>query len=736
MVYNKNKIINILKIVTSIACVFLIAFCGIQAVSAYNYHAITVFGTTGEPIIQADGIDGLSISPAIIFNKTGDSITYKVVLTSSDGKDFQIKNVTDDNESTVLKTIYEYDNELNSEEKSVYITLRYSEYIPYESDTLTFDAEDIHITFDIDEPDSVGVPDTGGLKFIKSTGSASATATPYIIITVGSLIILLLIVLPKKHRPKFAEISVLVGLIIAGGFAVKTTSAVSSKLRLEIKVENIQMVPNLTTGEDVVQVIFPNIFNNNSIPAASRQTFGNAIILKTMDDKYVLMDTGYKKGSGEVKDIIYSELSALQETENVVVDYMILSHLDDDHIGNAIGLLKDEKVTIKNVVVKNEVAEYIEGAQYTKTRPGIYAKILEAAANNHANVITSGGEIDTDNISTPNLTQEELNGMIENGDVVDDDYDVPNGLSILPTDVSDYSGAIPNSINVTMSRLSEGEAIQVGKYLKLYMYNTASVYEGKECKRGYGIAWTMKTTSPELYKNSENEYVYFDAADYPNIELRTTTNLPPSGNDVDGHQLFFAKVTREHNICQSNPNSYAVFAETKSIGSYRYMYFPGDLENAGDDMLHSGGNSSKLFSNVTFNKTTKKFETDITPYTILSENNVANAIYGKLEQDATKAGLSTEAILNNIVLYQESHHGGNNNTEAVWKLNLNRDTGIYAIQESSDDMKNATGWNLYKTYHYTLGNIPEDHKIRVGTADTTKTKCALNLVGEISCTQQ
>ena len=747
---NLNLFNNIIKIVTSVVCVFAVAFCSLQIADAYKYEAITVSNISGDITVYNNGIDGLDITPAVTFNKTGDSITYKVDLTSPDGKSFQIKNVTDDNESLSLKTSYEFDKELNNLEKSVYITLKYENYIPYGADA-TFDAKDIHITFDIDEPESeeseaVGAPDASGpTAFIKGAGSARQTVLPYVIIGVLSAAVALIILVPKKHRPKFVGLSVLAGLIITGGFTAKEISALSEKFDLAIKIESIKMIPNLTTGEDVVTFVAPNFYNSAAITEGKSQGYGNAMILKTMDNKYVLMDTGYKKsGDTSVKNLIYSELVGLQGSENVTIDYLIISHLDADHYGNAIGILNDKKITVKNLVIKNEVAA--ENESYTTSRTKTYLKITSAALENNVNVITSGGNHLTapKDIDFEALSQNEINEIIDDADdlgELDEEEVVSNGGTTNGPDFSEYQVTTnPETVaqpSSTVSRLTEGQVIEVGRYLKLHFFNTESVYKDKTCASGRGVDWTSSITNSSLYKTSDNKYVYFNAAEYPNVTLRTTTSLTqPSGGGVMD-KYFYAKIDdANHSICKSNPNSYAVLAEVKGYDTSRYMYFPGDLENAGFSSIESGANTKQIFSNPTFDASTGQFKTDITPYTIASENNVADKIYALLDERATKEGLTTEAVLNNIVLYQASHHGGNNNSNAVWKLNMNRNTGIYAIMECSSNLNKSKGWRGYKTYHYTLGNIPADHKIKVGDKDSIDTECNLGLAGSFTCTQR
>ena len=163
------------------------------------------------------------------------------------------------------------------------------------------------------------------------------------------------------------------------------------------------------------------------------------------------------------------------------------------------------------------------------------------------------------------------------------------------------------------------------------------------------------------------------------------------------------------------------------------MYFPGDMENAGYSKLSSGANSAQLYENLTFEN--GEFKNNTTPYAIPSEDDTATAIYNKLASDATALGLGVNDLLNNIVIYQEAHHGINNSEKAVWKLNINRSDGIYAIAETATNMSTYAGFNSAKTYWYTLGNIPAERKLRVGDSTIDGIGCAINMIGDTTCSQ-
>lgn len=113
---------------------------------------------------------------------------------------------------------------------------------------------------------------------------------------------------------------------------------------------------------------------------------------------------------------------------------------------------------------------------------------------------------------------------------------------------------------------------------------------------------------------------------------------------------------------------------------------------------------------------------DITPYTIPSETNVAESIRAKLGANA----------IDNIDIYQMSHHGHNNNKTAIDTLNLNREN-IYPIEESYVDMSTAPNWDLINTYYRTLGRIPAEKKMKVGTTNKSGAQCNINAQTGTTC---
>lgn len=697
--YNKARIVRFLA---GFAALVAIIFCSVKIATAVKYDLITVSGTKGNITVNGNSIDKLTITPALVFNTTNDSITYKTTLSNPNGEKFQIKDISDDNTNQYITTSYEFDEEKNDSDKPIFITLTYSSYLPFGDD---LNLSDIHITIDVDEdtPASApaSAPNTGanGAQYLKPSTTKNTTILPYIIICIISVAIIITVApLPKKHRVQFNKISVVVLAMVASGIALNTFAA-TSKVEVTIVGAHISAVPDTSNPQEVVSITFPNIYNNKVTDRPDGAAPGNVIILKTLDDKYVMMDTGPK--TANIREVIYNAFKELQGRDDIVVDYLVISHLDGDHYGNATTLMNDEHFTFKNIIYKHEI--YANGAD-----EAIFQSLSQTAIANNVNIITSGDA----------TTVEYLNSL----------------------GVANYD------------KVNEGMVIQVGKYLKLDFFNTSNVYAGKTCQEGLTVSWTANASSTSLYQTADGKYVYFDGSEYntkangsfsvssikypyADVTLRTTTTPVAKENGSGMNRYFYAVVSSDtHNICTSNPNAFGILAEVTTTNLKRYMYFPGDLENAGYGRLSSGANSAQLFGdNVAFEN--GDFTSVTTPYTIASEDDTAAAIYDKLASDASALGLNVDTLLNNIVIYQESHHGGNNSEKAVWKLNMNRSSGIYAIAETATNMATTVGFNAAKTYWYTLGNVPAENKLRVGDSTIDGVGCTINTNGNTFCSQ-
>ena len=112
----------------------------------------------------------------------------------------------------------------------------------------------------------------------------------------------------------------------------------------------------ITDNTKYAEAFFLNIYDKPAIVNETSDKKGNSIglsaLIKTLDDKYILIDTGISGTA--VKNVIYNELKNNQKNSKVKIDYMIITHSHYDHIGNAVALIKDSNITTNKVIIKKE----------------------------------------------------------------------------------------------------------------------------------------------------------------------------------------------------------------------------------------------------------------------------------------------------------------------------------------------------------------------------------------------
>ena len=419
---------------------------------------------------------------------------------------------------------------------------------------------------------------------------------------------------------------------------------------------------NITVGnnKNYAEVYFLNIYNKPSIlstltnDATYKNGYGLGLsaIIKTIDDKYILIDTGMKNSA--VKNVIYDQLSEIQDNSQVTIDYMIITHSHGDHSGNAVSILKDANINTKNVIMKKE------------------SKNLKP----YTNVVNSLG--DSSNI-----------------------------------------------VYLT----SEGQKITVGNYLELYLFNVDDVYKDKTCHDvGERYSFYASTTNAIQING---KYYYFDGSKYPNIQLIGTDTIITKSDTVNkslDNYYYLAKADSNKNDCNANANSLGIIIKVKTSNGNRYMYFSGDIDNSGYDITEINGiygNGAQIVYPIGGEVgIAQSYENGIlTGY--LPELN-------RLTSETTTASNISKYFgneINNITIYQVSHHGLNNAPDAINILGLNR-SNVHAVVPSKSSIGNSTIFINARTYYYTLSNA---NKYFPGGKTKNGVYCNINDVGKTSC---
>ncbi len=147
------------------------------------------------------------------------------------------------------------------------------------------------------------------------------------------------------------------------------------------KTSTIKLTVNKVEVLNYADIFFLNVYNKPKILESLKTSEkykngydnGESFIIKTYDQKYILIDTGHK--NTEVTNVIYNALKKLQGTDNVTIDYMILTHSHGDHTGNAVSIISNKKIKVNNVIIKNE-----------SKAPGVY-KNVKTAIKNEGNLV-------------------------------------------------------------------------------------------------------------------------------------------------------------------------------------------------------------------------------------------------------------------------------------------------------------------------------------------------------------
>lgn len=458
--------------------------------------------------------------------------------------------------------------------------------------------------------------------------------------------------------------------------------------------------------ESVVDIRFLNTQNGDGLAS---EYGGESNLIKTKDNKYVLIDTGNEDQG--IRKRIKKALDDYQQKSNgtVTIDYLIISHLDQDHHGNATELINNKNIEVKNVVVKREGTL----ADVQSSKGTVFDDIIRAARKEGADIYS-------------NAYSHKVDGKA----------------------VSDY-GKKYHRVNTE----GTGDAvIQVGNYLTLYFYNTTDVFSGKTCTKGYKFKFTANTdtSSYKFLKDSKGRYYRINntAGTFPNFTYEYSNTLESGPAGFNSYYYAFNHTEddgsyKQSYTCLSNANSYGILAEIKTDAANKYVYFPNDLDNYGYDLKPTTTDvtyySSRSGKNVTVNNHqvygngVGKVYKGHTLSDLVNNNLTANQnkTYSETKvayEIADKLG----SDLSNLVIYQISHHGSNNAPDAMDILNINR-SNMYAINNRKSNVGNGDNIISRKTYYYALGNVNASNKLYSGYNKGNGVYCAINSAGTTKC---
>ena len=471
------------------------------------------------------------------------------------------------------------------------------------------------------------------------------------------------------------------------GFATITATVNSVSTTTLVKVYK--------SSDDYVKTYFLNTQNHSKM--ATKYVGNQSILLETRDFNFILFDTA--NSDDDIVKVIYSRVKSLQNKQSkIVIDYIVLSHLDSDHYGNLVSILNNSKIVVKNLVIKYEKTVLTA----IKNRRDVFNNVIKAVKEKNIHLYISSNAI------------------------------VNNKVTVMKTNGKDE---VFDGINYSV--LKEEQKINVGNYLSMYLFNVNDVYEkygSSKCTGGTRVklAANPNSTEVEYYKNSNGEYIIFNNTNgtYPNVKYETTKIKAKVG--VGFNRVFYAYDDGKVNICRSNANSIAVFnAIHLDDNTYKYIYITGDLENNGysyipttksgyDNKIYGNGTTNLYTNKAVFDNKTKKFNKPDNVISVPSETDVALKIKNKFGNK-----------VKNIVIYQMSHHGINNATDAINILGLNR-SNIYAVAPTATNIANTNSFLVLRSYYYTFSKVPANRKLISGN-NKNGVLCNINNKKETLC---
>ena len=388
-----------------------------------------------------------------------------------------------------------------------------------------------------------------------------------------------------------------------------------------------------------------------------------SILIRSDDGHYAILDAALNSGTvcSNLVNNIKKIIKANGDPENI--DFLIISHTHGDHTGCIENYLT--KLNISKVILKG-----FTSARYK--RPEI-KKFETLNSNKYKKKI-----IDTLNQKT---------------------YKKGNNYITIPL----------------------GET----KKTKIYIYNYTDTFNeavnfdkknSKNISTIHSTQWIAVTKSANFEKaasDGKGNYYYLDGYNSKYLKKAKKDTLIKMATenpyDANGMYRYYTINTKKRSSWNENTNALALLVEFSTTKGKRYAYLPSDLENNGVTATKENINNSKFKGSVTnfggeyplivTNKGTLKYDSSnnlLNPVIKTTAKKLSDNTTGyTINEGAGKILYPAEAIVanqiknnlgdktKNILLYQPSHHGYNNDTYAVNKLCLNNTTTWFVVPNSN-----------------------------------------------------
>ena len=354
--------------------------------------------------------------------------------------------------------------------------------------------------------------------------------------------------------------------------------------------------------------------------------YGHSYIIKSADGKLALYDIGRSKGSLSCKGMIKLMHNFVKdgnrlENNKVVFEYLFLSHYHKDHVSCLKKLLKSKNILVKNVVLKKT----------KKIGRGNYKK----------------------NINIVKKYVDESHIFITNG-------------------------------------MSDGRAFNLGQKAVIRLYNTKDVFAHKSCstkkikigRKSYSGKFSLIGNNCSKIKGGYYPYIEFNSKNKTFSNIKYTKNLNSLPKSNKGNLFCYHFNEEGTRSCNENANSVALLVQFYlNNKASKYAYFAGDLENNGYSFLGENYNGTKIYGGAG-----KDHFYKLKGGVLVDNNKLIDRVPAeylsalKIRQFFASHNVS----LNEIVFYQASHHGLNDDPASLNVLGLtNRGKDLFVAKTTS-----------------------------------------------------
>ena len=417
-----------------------------------------------------------------------------------------------------------------------------------------------------------------------------------------------------------------------------------------------------------------------------------SILIRSADGHYMILDNGYNTDDDKniCRDLVkyindIAKTNGDSNGKRTKIDYMVFSHPHIDHMGCTNYFI--DNLDIKKIILKN-----------------INHYRFRDLSNKVTNYYKSKNIIDT----------------------------------LKYSDSKELS--LSSDKNYLTLKLGE-----TGKNL-VHLYNYNDVFTGAStCNKGafvYRLSSKFRNAEKIMASDGNGKYYYVDGLNSKYVMKTTKKDLinKIKNNEYDSNGAYryhYVYVMYTDNYCNPNTNALALLVEFKTNNGSKYAYLPSDLGNINYGMLvnnnygiTSTSKEIKLTNKETssykgsglvnvLNPTikTKKVSGKSSAYEFDFAN--TNKVVRSTEYEVAKQIKRKIGDGKNILLYQPSHHGYNNDEASVKVLGIDNGTTYFVPSISRFVFVSYASYNQLSYYHASKNTKNNNHYSYAGAKAIT-----------------